>query len=336
MAQLARIARLVLCAAILAAAPARAGEPPPFFQGVIVPMLTLYRDGDITAVDLDALRAFTSWLCRQRVSALFAVSGVGQWDLLAPAEKKEIIRTVVAAAGGKKPVIAGVGGRSAAETIALARFAIAEHVQAVAIVTPAFLRTGKTLPQDVLLQYYGEIAGALPREVPILVYDAQGEFQVETMRQLAAQHANIRAMKYRTDSAENMTRMAVALGDRIAVLSGIEYDTLTTLAVGGTGVIGGGANAFPNEIADIVDRFRAGDLPGARRAQQRILDFYDVLGRSVELKLLLRDLAGLPMAYSTRAGEDPEKPVAKDLPADAAHRAKLKAYFAPFVKPAAE
>jgi len=324
------------CSALLLfaclALPARAAEPEAFFSGVIVPMLTPYREGDVREVDLAALRAHTDWLCHQRVSALFAVSGVGQWDRLSPAEKKAIVRTVIAAAAGRRPVIAGVGGRSAAETIDVARAAIAEKASALAIVTPAFLRGSQSLGQDVLLAYYGEVLRALPADVPVLVYDAKGELEPATMVRLRDAHANVRAMKYRTDSAEAMTRMVMALGERVAVLGGIEYDTLATLAVGGTGVIGGGANAFPNELAEIVERFRAGDTRGALRAQQRILEFYDVLDGSVELKLLLRELAGLPIAYSARTG-DAASPVAEDLPRDPAHLARLRSTFAPFVKP---
>jgi len=326
-------AAVALLLGVWPAPSARAAEPAAYFSGVIVPMLTPYREGDVRQVDLDALRQHALWLCQQRVSALFAVSGVGQWDLLTPAEKQRIIRTVVAAAAGRKPVIAGVGGRSATETLAVARFAIAEGATALAIVTPAFLRKAEPLAQATLLAYYAEIADALPRDVPILVYDARGELQPETMLRLS-ERPNIRAMKYRTDSAKAMTRMAMALGDRVAVLGGIEDATLATLAVGGKGVIGGGANAFPNEIADIVDRFRAGDQAGALRAQQRVLELNEVLDSSVELKLLLRELAGIPIAYNARTG-DAASPVAEPLALDPARVARLRTYFAPFVKPVA-
>jgi 4-hydroxy-tetrahydrodipicolinate synthase len=323
-------------ALLVIVAPARhaaADELPRFFRGVIVPMFTPYQEDDVAAVDHVALRAFTRWLCERRVSALFPVSGMGQWELLGLDEKKRVVSTVIGSAQGCKPVVAGVGGDSMGETLEVARHAIAEGAAALAIVTPAFLRGTGRLSQETLLDYYGELARALPADVPILLYDVKGELQPQTLHALAA-HANIRALKFRSDSSTDMARMVMAAGQRIAVLSGIESNTLATLAVGGVGVIGGGANAFPDVLADIVERFEARDLAGALRAQRRAITLYDALESSAQMKHLLRKLAGIPMAYSQRAGTR-TKIVAKDLPRDPEALARLDRHFAGVIHPAA-
>jgi dihydrodipicolinate synthase/N-acetylneuraminate lyase len=329
---LARLAlALVACAAL--AGPARADDFPSFFRGVVVPMLTPYEEGNVQAVDHAALRAFTRWLCERRVSALFPVSGLGQWELLALEEKKRVVSTVIAAAQGCKPVVAGIGGESVAETLELGRHAVAQGASALAVVTPAFLRGSAPLAQDILLRYYGEIAGALPREVPLLLYDAKGELAPPTLRALASAHPNIRAMKFRSDSSTDMARMVLAAGDRVAVLTGIESNTLATLSLGGVGVIGGGANAFPDLLAEIVERFAARDLEGALRAQRRAMELYDALESSAQIKYLLRELAGIPIAYSQRAGA-PGRIVEKDLPRDPEQLARLKQSLAEVMRPA--
>jgi 4-hydroxy-tetrahydrodipicolinate synthase len=329
---------LGLVLALLAGAgpgdPARADAFPTYFRGVVVPMLTPYVEGDVHAVDHAALRAFTRWLCAQRVSALFPVSGLGQWELLARDEKKQIVATVLAAAQGCKPIVAGVGGDRVAETLELARHAIEQGASALAVVTPAFLRGSTPLAQETLLGYYREVAGALPRDVPILVYDAKGELAPQTLRALAAAHPNIRALKFRSDSGADMARMVMAAGDRVAVLTGIEANALATLSLGGVGVIGGGANAYPDVLAEIFERFAARDLDGALRAQRRAIELYDALESSAQMKVLLRELAGIPMAYSQRDGR-PGAIVAKELPRDPAALARLTRRFADVIHPAA-
>ena len=90
------------------------------FGGVIVPMITCYEEGDPHSIDLDATAQLTEWLCSTRVSALFPVSGMGQWRRLDMGEKAEIIRMVIDTARGRKPVLAGVGSaKSTEETITL-------------------------------------------------------------------------------------------------------------------------------------------------------------------------------------------------------------------------
>ena len=117
------------------------------------------------------------------------------------------------------------------------------------------------------------------------------------------------------------------------MLTGIESNTLATLSLGGVGVIGGGANAFPDVLAEIFERFQARDLDGALRAQRRAIDLYDALESSVQMKYLLRELAGIPIAYSQRSGA-PGRIVARDLPLDPQQLAALKQRFADVIRPA--
>ncbi len=325
---------LALVASAALAAPVRADGFPPYFRGVIVPMLTPYEEGNVQAVDHAALRAFTRWLCERRVSALFPVSGLGQWDLLAVEEKKRVVSTVIDAAQGCKPVVAGVGGESVAETLELARHAAAAGASALAVVTPAFLRGSTPLGQETLLGYYGEVAGGLPAELPLLLYDAKGELSPATLRALAAAHPNVRAIKFRSDSSSAMARMVMAAGERVAVLTGIESNTLATLSLGGAGVIGGGANAFPDLLAEIGERFAARDLDGALRAQQRAIELDDALESSAQIRYLLRELAGIPIAYSQRAGVR-GRIVERDLPRDPTQLRRLKERLADVIRPAA-
>ena len=56
----------------------------------------------------------------------------------------------------------------------------------------------------------------------------------------------------------------------IAILAGNDGAILTCLKEGGNGGIAGRANIWPKTVASIYDKFVAGDLEGAQKAQDAI------------------------------------------------------------------
>ncbi|MCR4315844.1 MAG: dihydrodipicolinate synthase family protein [Planctomycetes bacterium] len=307
---------------------------PSYFRGAIVPMMTPYSE-DASEIDIPCLEKFTDWLCESNLSALFCVSGMGQWNKLTFDEKKIVIETVVKAADGRKAVIAGITSilevpadasheellenldANAEETIQLGKFAREVGADAVAVAIPAVVETiirGDPSPydsaeaQDVLYRYYSKVDQGL--DIPIAVYDRLGIFHEDTMRKLLDRDGtNVEAMKYRTGDMTRMLLMCEVAGSRAAILTGIEFDTLPTLAVGGVGVIGGGPNCFPNLCALVVSAFEKGDLELARKAQLLNIEAErktGALGGSIGRKMMLRELCGIPFNASNR-GDTPRE-----------------------------
>ena len=62
-------------------------------------------------------------------------------------------------------------------------------------------------------------------------------------------------------------------GKAFAVLSGNDSLILWNLAAGGSGGVSGCANVFPEVMVSIFERFTAGDMEGARKAQDSIRSF---------------------------------------------------------------
>ncbi len=273
--------------------PARPGP----LDGAIVPMITCFAADDVDRVDLVAMTQLTEWLCTTRASALFPVSGMGQWTSLTPPEKEAIIVTVIAAANGRKPVLAGVGSAtSAEETLALARFADEAGAAGVVVVTPDWLRSGaRGIPdQEALIAYYRTVHEAVT--VPLVIYDRKAEVLPATLARLATL-PRLAGIKYRTADAIAFLRATEAAGSRVRVLSGIEHTTVSSIASGGAGVVGGGSNLFPDLIAECIDAARAGRREEALALQARIIEANDRLGKlggsKMNIKRLLRDVVGL-------------------------------------------
>jgi 5-dehydro-4-deoxyglucarate dehydratase len=77
-------------------------------SGVIgFPVTPFHADGSL---DLDGLRRNVGVMASSPFCALVSAGGTGELYSLSPDEHRDVVRATVDAAGGRMPVIAGVGG----------------------------------------------------------------------------------------------------------------------------------------------------------------------------------------------------------------------------------
>jgi 4-hydroxy-tetrahydrodipicolinate synthase len=298
---------------LLAAGPAAvAGDPPAFFRGIIVPMVTPYAGDAAERVDQRALTDLTRYLCRSRAAALFPVSGTGQWKRLSMDEKKTVITTVVRAARKKKPVIAGVGSPNGLEeTLELARFAEGAGAAAIAVVTPSYVRDAapeiggrrRILDQDALAAYYTAVASTVA--CPVMIYDAEGEMEPATLQRLVDACPNINAIKVRPRKDPTLfPAMVEAAHGKAAVLSGSETVALHPLQQGAVGIIGNGLNVYPDLAAGLMDAIAANQWARAEEIQRMLIEANARLerlgGGAQGVKKILNDVAGVRMSPVNR------------------------------------
>ena len=93
-------------------------ELPPW-RGIITALNIPFTAGD--AVDLDALAAHADYALRAGVTGFLIPVMASEVGALTPAEREDVVRTVVAAARGRGVVIGGASDPDPARRIALAR-----------------------------------------------------------------------------------------------------------------------------------------------------------------------------------------------------------------------
>jgi len=273
------LAALALLAAVVAASGAAARQAesealkqsakkiPAFCRGVVVPMITPFEEDG--SVDVDALRALTEWLCRKPVSALFTLSGTGEFYTLKHEEKQLVMLTVLKAARGRVAVVPGTLGRTLQETIALSRFAFQHGADAVCVMVPTF-----TVPGG-FYAFYRSLNEALPG--PIVVYDPHpgGPFALkdEDIRRIA-DLKHVVAAKISGSNMARLGRFVKLTRGKMNILVGGELSFFDALERGVVGVVGGGANLYPELLDQIYRAYIAGDKKLARRAQRRVKQLY--------------------------------------------------------------
>lgn len=243
-------------------------------KGIIVPILTPMHEDE--TVNYEELVNQIERLIAAGVHGIFVFGTNGEGYILDEEEKAEIIRVAVKTVNGRVPVYAGTGCVSTRDTIRMSRKAKELGADVLSIITPSFAAAS----QEELIRHFETVANAV--DMPILLYNIPartGNALAPATVQKLSQVANIVGAKDSSGNFDNILQYIEKTrgGDKpFTVLSGNDSLILWTLLAGGNGAIAGCANVFPHTMVSIYEKFNAGDLEGARKAQDSIRPFRDI------------------------------------------------------------
>lgn len=273
------------------------------YHGVIPPILMPFNEDK--SIDYGTLEKFIDWLCGRKVDILFAMGGSSEYQTLAMDERKKIIDILVTVNNKRKIAVAGTGAENLVKTIELSKYAEEKGADGIGVVVPTDIPGN----DDALFDYYKAVDDAV--NIPIMVYDPRGEgphsVTPELMRKMVNELKNLVAIKYRTVNGERMGAMAREIADDISIFCGAEMVYLQDLTMGAVGCVGGGANFYPELIADVKTAFENRDMEKARQLHFKILDAIKVQSRvywPLSGKIILQEL-GLPYKLITRNTPQP-------------------------------
>jgi len=236
------------------------------FQGSMVALVTPFRGEEL---DVPALKRLVEFHIEAGTSALVPCGTTGESATLSFEEHERVIETVVEAARGRIPVIAGTGSNNTQEAILLTKHAKLAGADAALLISPYYNKP----TQRGLYLHFRAIADAVP--LPLVLYNIASRTAVniepETIARLAADCPTIKAVKESSGNLEQMSRILQLTGRRLALLSGDDALTLPVLSIGGSGVISVVANLVPRETAALVEAFEQGRIAEAIRVHDRLL-----------------------------------------------------------------
>jgi 4-hydroxy-tetrahydrodipicolinate synthase len=224
-----------------------------------------HEDGSI---DFETLRADARRLIDAGVDGLVPVGTTGESATLTHDEHVAVVETVVDAADGDVPVVAGAGSNNTAEALSLSRRAAAVGADGLLLISPYY-----NLPEpEGLSEHYRTIADAV--DLPQIVYNVPGRtgrsIPVDVAVDLAS-HPNIVGYKAASGDIEQVSELIERTRDEaFAVLSGNDGDTLPILSLGGTGTISVVANVEPERTVDLVHSALDGDVERARERHHEL------------------------------------------------------------------
>lgn len=234
--------------------------------GIIPAMVTpLTNDGLINET---GLRQFVDYLIEGGSHGLFVVGTTGEFYGLSPEEKKELFQITVDQANGRVPVYAGTAAITTREAIQLTRYAEDAGVDAVSVLTPMFISPS----QAELIKHYRAIADST--RLPVMLYNNPPKTGVNLTAAAVAALADVPNIIGIKDSSGDFTLtgeyLRLTRDKDFHVLLGRDTLIHAGLCHGATGAIAACANVAPRLVADIYDKYKAGDIQGSLEAQLRL------------------------------------------------------------------
>lgn len=222
----------------------------------VIPALTTNLKTDLS-VDHEALAAHCRWLVDSGCTGFVCGGSLGEAATLTFDEKIAIVRTAVAAVGDRAPVALGIASLATTEAVALARAAQAAGAQGL-MVLPPYVYSGDWREMKA---HIGAVIAATP--LSCLLYNNppayKTDFLPEQIAELAAEHANLHAVKESSGDVRRVTAIRALCGRRLDVLVGMDDAIVEGVYAGAVGWIAGLVNAFPEESVALFDYASRGD-----------------------------------------------------------------------------
>ncbi|WP_328753982.1 dihydrodipicolinate synthase family protein [Streptomyces sp. NBC_00269] len=251
-------------------------------RGVVPPVCTpLDETGE---VDTASLARLVEHLVAGGVHGLFALGSTSEVAYLTDEQRAVTLRTVVEAAAGRVPVLAGVIDTTTARVIAHARVAAELGADALVATAPFYTRTH---PKEIAGHFRTLHASV---DLPLFAYDipvaVHSKLPASLVRELA-EDGTLAGLKDSSGDEGGLRRVIVELGGRdgrtdgpapqFSVLTGSELTVDCALLAGADGVVPGIGNIDPAGYVRLYDAALAGDWALAAKEQERLVALFGMV-----------------------------------------------------------
>ena len=259
--------------------------------GVIPAMTTAFKPD--LSVDHAFVAKHARWLVDNGCTGIVALGSLGESATLRFDEKVAILKTIVTALDGKAPVVAGIASLSTLEAVDLARAAADAGCSGLMVLPPYVYssdwREMKSHVQPVLRA----------TKLSCMLYNNpvsyKTDFLPEQIRELAAAHPNLHAVKESSADVRRVTALKAICGDRLALFVGVDDLIVEGVRAGAVGWIAGLVNAFPRESVALYNYATRGETKKADELYRWFLPLLrmDTVPKFVQLIKLVQQEVGM-------------------------------------------
>ncbi|NVO18361.1 MAG: 4-hydroxy-tetrahydrodipicolinate synthase [Bacteroidetes bacterium] len=243
------------------------------FKGTGVALVTpFHKQGTI---DFGSLEKMIEHCIGGGINYLVIMGTTAETATLSREEKLALSEYVIEVVNQRVPLVLGIGGNNTQEVVNILRTNSFEGFDAILSVTPYYNKP----QQRGLYLHYKSIAVVSP--IPIIMYNVPSRTSVnmkpEIVLQLANDFDNIIGIKEASGNIEQVMEIVRLKHKDFLVISGDDLLTLPLLAMGCDGVISVSANAYPQEVSQMVQLGIKGEMKKAREIHYRISEFTKAL-----------------------------------------------------------
>ena len=195
------------------------------------------------------------------VSGVILGGTLGEASSLSNDEKLILLKSAVEQVSGSIPVIVNIAEQTTKSAVNLVKTLEDKGANGIMLLPP--MRYAADSRET--LEYFKTVATAT--SLPIMIYNNPVDYKVPVtieMFEVLLELDNIQAVKESSRDITYMTRLRIAFGDRLKILSGVDNLALESLMMGADGWVAGLVCAFPAETVAIYKLVQAGRHEEAR------------------------------------------------------------------------
>jgi 4-hydroxy-tetrahydrodipicolinate synthase len=213
----------------------------------------------VSPVDADGgikeavLRRLVDHLIEQGVHGLSPLGSTGEFAYLSFEQRREIVRIVVEASGGRVPVVPGVAAFSTHEALRQADAFVELGADALVVI----LQTMFPVPRSGVEAYFTAVAEAVP--CPIAVYTNPGLLGGDVTPDVVEALSHVPNIRYVKDASGNTGRILTIInrvGERLKVFSASAHIPTVVFQLGGVGWWAGPACIIPAQCVALYELAR--------------------------------------------------------------------------------
>ena len=244
------------------------------FHGVFPYLVSpVDRDG---SVKTDVLARLVDDLIATGVHGLTPLGSTGEFAYLGREQRAAVVKTTIAAAAGRVPVVAGVASTSTADAVDQAQNYQRLGADGILAILEAYF----PLKDAQVESYFRAIADVV--DIPVVLYTNPQFQRSDLSLDVIASLADHRRIRYIKDASNNTGRLLSIMnrcGGDIGVFSASAHIPAAVMLIGGVGWMAGPACIIPRQSVALYDLCRAGKWHEAMELQRRLWRINEAFAR---------------------------------------------------------
>jgi len=223
------------------------------WTGVYPAVTTKFTTDD--KLDINAFRLNIAAQVEAGVSGVILGGTLGEASSLTNEEKLVLLANAIEETSSQAAVIVNIAEQTTKSAVELAKSLEAKGANGLMLLPP--MRYAADSRET--LVYFKEVANST--SLPIMIYNNPVDYKIPVTIEMfedLLQLPNIEAVKESSRDITYMTRLRIAFGERLQILSGVDNLALESLMMGADGWVAGLVCAFPAETVAIFRLVKAG------------------------------------------------------------------------------
>jgi 4-hydroxy-tetrahydrodipicolinate synthase len=258
----------------------------------VMPAITTCFNQDLS-IDYGFVAEHARRLTDEGCTGIVTPGSLGEGNTLTLEERGALWETIVRTLGDRVPVVGAISALSTTEAVTQARLAVDKGCEGLMVLPPYVYRGDwREMKAHLSAIFKATRLSCMLYNNPV----AYGtDFLPDQIRELASEHENFHAVKESSTDVRRVTAIRALIGDRLAVLVGVDDAIIEGIAVGAVGWIAGLANALPRESVDLFESGIRGELKSALKLYNWFLPLLrlDTVPKFVQLIKLVQQETGM-------------------------------------------